>query len=356
MKILVLSSQAKNTGSNLRAYYIYTHLKAVEPATDYIEPPFNSMPLMFDFLLSLFYYFFVLMNRKYDYVIIVKPYPNTVLPALMIKAGGAKLIIDIDDLDNGYRGGILSGIIGKMQSWLVRYADSLTSHNSELIKLIIKEHPEYGGRIYMLKQSVDMDLFKITAAGRKMAAVVRKTYKGRTLLYYMAHLNIACYLEDIFTAVSLIKDENTVLIVAGGGPMFGHYRRMASDMGLGKRVIFTGQVRQEQAAAYAYASDVCLVYYKDIPVNRYRASMKLREYLALGKKTAATLVGEIRIFRGYIYGSRPDPADFARAIGKAIKSLDKKGEKGYKFIKAGFNWSTEIKQFHKYLLGGLKNG
>jgi hypothetical protein len=354
MKILVLSSQAKNTGSNLRAYYIYKYLRKIEPETDYIEPPFNSMPLMLDFAFSFFFYFFTLMNKKYDRIIIVKPYPNTVIPALMIKAGGAKLIIDIDDLDYGYRDGALSSLISWMQQKLLKCADSLTSHNQELIGLIIKENPEFRNKVYMLKQSVDMECFSCGAAGRKRVSEIKHAYKGKTLLYYMAHLNIACYLDDILGSLSLIKDENTILLIAGGGPMLEHYKRMAVKMKLQGRTVFLGQLKQGDAAVYACAADVCLVYYKDVPVNRYRASMKLREYLALRKKVAATLVGEIKLFRDYIYGSRPAPKVFAAVIVKAIKTLDKKPEKGYKFIKAAYNWDKESRNFYKYLHGGKK--
>ena len=354
MRILVLSSQARNTGSNLRAYYVYKHLKARDTAADYVEPPFNSMPFMLDFLLSMFYYFFMLMNRKYDYVFVVKPYPNTVIPALMLKAQGARLIIDIEDLDYGYRGGALSAVISSMQRSLVKYADSLTSHNAELIKLVKKEHPEYDGKIYMLKQAVDMSLFSAGPETRKKAAAYRAAHKGKKILFYMAHLNIACYLEDIFRSLAYIRDPSVILVVAGGGPMTGYYKNMAAKMGLSGRVEFTGAIKQQEAAAMAYASDACLVYYKDVPVNRYRASMKLREYLALGKKTVATLVGEIRIFKDYIYGCRPDPGSFATASMKAIKTLDKKAKKGYKFIKDNFNWKNEARSFYKYLLDGLK--
>ncbi len=356
MKILVLSSQARNTGSNLRAFYIYKNLKGHNAETAYIEPPFKSMPFMFDFLLSLVYYFFALMNSRYDAVIIVKPYPNTVLPALMLKAKGARIIIDIDDLDYGYRGGILSAIIKKLQEAMIRTADLLTSHNSSLIKLIEADHPQFKGKIYSLKQCVDLEYFRVSAGLKKMAAGIRKGYNGKTILFYMAHLNIASYLEDIFSSIQGIKDENIVLVVAGGGPLLHYYMSMAEKMGMSERVVFLGQLTPGAAAAHALASDVCLVYYRAEPVNNFRASMKLREYIALGKRVIATNVGEIKIFKDFIFLSKPDPAAFGAVIKKGIKSLDKKGEKGYKFISDNYNWKSEAKKFLKYLLDGQKNG
>ena len=353
MHILVLSSQASNTGSTLRAEYIFKYLKKINRETEYIRPPFKSMPFMLDFGLSLIYNFFKLMNRRFDYVIIVKPYPNTVLPAMLLKSRGAKIAIDIDDLDHGYRGGFLSGVIKKMQDKLIKKADLLTTHNSELMKLIKKEHPEYAGRTYMLNQCVDREIFSPRAVNKDEVKRIRGLYKGRKILFYMAHLNIASYLEEILVSLKHV-DTNALLLVAGGGPLAFLYEAMARRMKLGDRVVFLGQLELKNAANYVAASDVCLVYYKDMPVNNYRASMKLREYLAMGKSVAASAVGEIRQFKGCVFLSGPGSKVYAATVNRAIKSIEKRGEKGYKLIIKKFDWKSEIRQFHKILLGGLK--
>ena len=345
MNILILSSQAINTGSTLRGYYIYKSLKKAGLKAEFIEPPFKSMAFMLDFLFSSVYYFFALMNKNYDAVIIIKPYPNTVLPALMLKSRGAKIIIDIDDLDHGYRRGVISVFTEKMQRWLVKKADMLTTHNAGLMKLLSKQNPEFRKKIYMLRQCVDLSLFR---ADRTKAAAIRKAYGGKKIIFYTAHLNIASYLDDILEAFSLLKRDDAVLLIAGGGPMEGHYRKYAKKMKLGEKAVFLGQIKQEEIAVMMSAADVCLVYYKDAAVNRYRASMKLREYLWAGNKTAATLVGEIKDFKKYVFGSPANPAAFARAINLALKS--KKGnEAARRFIKKEYNWDFEGRSLGKIL-------
>ena len=308
---------------------------------------------MLDFGLSLIYNFFKLMNRHFDVVIIVKPYPNTVLPALLLKSRGAKIIIDIDDLDYGYRNGFLSEIIRRVQEKLVKKADLLTTHNAELMKLIKKEHPEYAGRIYMLNQCVDREVFNSRYTDKANVRKIKQMYKNRKILFYMAHLNVASFLEDILQSLKSL-DENALLLVAGGGPLTRDYTSMAHRMKLDGRVIFLGQLAAKEAADYVAAADVCLVYYRDLPVNKYRASMKLREYLAMGKKVAASAVGEIKDFGDYVFLSRPDPKSYAVAINRAIKSIEKKGEKGYKIVIGKYDWKTQIRDFHKFLLGVLK--
>ena len=352
MNILILSSQAANTGSALRGYYIYKSLKKSGLKAEFIQPPFKSMVFMLDFLFSAIYYFFALMNKNYDAVIIIKPYPNTVLPAMMLKSRGAKVIIDIDDLDHGYRDGIISYVTEKTQRWLIKKADMLTTHNDRLMKHLLSGNPEFRGKIFMLRQCVDISIFR---AERKKIAAVKKIYAGKKLIFYTAHLNIASYLDDILKAFSLLKRDDSVLVIAGGGPMEGHYRKSSKKMGLGGKTVFLGQIKQEDIAAFMSAADVCLVYYKDAAVNRYRASMKLREYLWAGNKTAATLVGEIKDFKKYVFGSAAAPAAFAAAMEAALKSK-KTPFAARKFIKKEYNWETEGMAFRKILEAAVISG
>lgn len=345
MKILVLSSQAANTGSNLRAYYIYKYLKKAGADAHYIKPPLDSMPLMADFLLSMFYYFFMLLNRRYDAVFIVKPYPNTVLPALLAKAAGAKIIIDIDDLDHGYRPGVISYFTKMAQKQCNKAADLFTTHNKFLLKMI----KDSGVPVVMLPQGVDTANFNPSVKKCADITALKKRLK-KPFLFYMAHLNIAGYLDEILAALRLMKSE-AVLVVAGGGPMLISYMNKTAASGMKDRVIFTGPVTPAQAASKAKACDLCLVYYTAAEVNKYRASMKIREYLAMNMPVVATRVGEIKEFGKYAYLCSPDINAFAEEADRRILNLDKREKKGYKFISENYNWGIEAEKFLDYLKG-----
>jgi glycosyltransferase involved in cell wall biosynthesis len=170
----------------------------------------------------------------------------------------------------------------------------------------------------------------------------------------MANLNIASCLEDILEALTLIKDENVILLVAGSGPMYGYYRNLAAKCALKARAVFLGHLDRKQAVNYIIAADLCLVYYRNREVNKYRASMKLREYLALSKNIVADDVGEIRVFRRFVYLSKPSIRAYAAEIKKRIKTLDKRAIKGYKEIQKNYNYSIEIRGFYKFLKELLK--
>lgn len=350
MKTLVLSSQAKNTGSTLRAEYFFKYLKRINTQTEYIIPPFNSMPFFLDFILSFFYYFFKLLNKKYDLIFIVKPYPNTVLPSLLLKFKGAKIIIDIDDLDYGYRSGFISKILKFIQGNLINFADYLTSHNDELIKLIKKQHGRYINKIFKLKQCVDLELFRIKKKDLILAKSIKEKYEGKKILFYMANLNIASYLDEILQAFSLIKNKNIILMIAGGGPLQNYYKKLTKKLKLSDRVEFLGDMKQENLIKYILAADVCLVYYKNIPVNKYRASMKLREYLALKKQVIANNIGEMKEFKDFVILSKNSVKNFADCINRKIYLLDKINKKGYKYIINNYNWEKESKIFYNLFI------
>ncbi|MCX7697967.1 MAG: glycosyltransferase, partial [Candidatus Goldbacteria bacterium] len=337
-------------GSTLRAYYLYKYLSKIDKEVDFIMPPFKSMIFMLDFFLSLFYYFFKLLNKQYKIIIIIKPYPNTVLPCLLYKLKGTKIIIDIDDMDWGYRNNFISNIIKFFQNILIKAGDFITSHNTELIKLIKKNNPEFDNKIYYLKQCVDLSIFKRDLK----RTVIKEKFKDRKILFYMANMNIASYFEDILIAISGIK-EKFILIAIGDGPLLNYYKKVAKRLNLSDKIIFTGACDLKTTAQYLSAADLCLVYYKNVLVNKYRASMKLREYLAMDKPVVANNVGEIKDFKDYIYLSGPSLSSFAKEIKKRIKNLDKRHKKGYKFIYSNYNWEIEAEKFYKFLIETFKN-
>ena len=78
-------------------------------------------------------------------------------------------------------------------------------------------------------------------------------------------------------------------------------RRMARALGMDGLTTFTGHVPPAEVADYLRMGDAAIVYYKDIEVNYFRESMKLREMLALGLKVVCNDVGDLERFKDYTY-------------------------------------------------------
>jgi len=127
--------------------------------------------------------------------------------------------------------------------------------------------------------------------------------------------------------------------------MLNYYKRSAAKLGLADKVIFTGQLTQQEIVPYIIAADLCLVYYKNEPVNLHRASMKLREYLALGAEVAANSVGEIKDFKGYVHLSGVSVSAYSHMINICLKKMNKSGLKGKAYIYGNYDWNKGIKGF-----------
>ena len=65
---------------------------------------------------------------------------------------------------------------------------------------------------------------------------------------------------------------------------------MAADLNL-KAVSFTGLIPHESVPEYLAASDLSLIYMRDDLGNQMRFSLKLLEYLSMGKNVVGHLVG-----------------------------------------------------------------
>ena len=354
MKIAVLSSLAQETGCWLRAQYIANSLRNADKKAriDIIKPVKRNLPFMLDLLISIPLNLFRVLFSKADIFIAVKPFPNVTIPLLAKKIiSRSRIVIDIDDLDSGYRKGALSKINSAVQKPFPRYFDIVTYHNPLLYDYIQKEFCVKKERLYKLEQGVDLSLFDYKT-DKKLKE--RFAGNGEKIILFVGHLNVASDLDDILRAMKIAQDELTrlkerfVFIIAGGGPEEENLKKLARLLKV--KAVFTGYLDKEEIAKYISAADLCLVYYKDKHANYYRCSMKMRECMAMGKKIACDDVGELKKFREYSYQSPADIKKYAEKIVEIIKSGgDGRERKGRKFIEKNFDWEEIGRRFMKRL-------
>jgi glycosyltransferase involved in cell wall biosynthesis len=355
LKFLILSSKGGGTGCALRARYIAEAFEKRGHEVHFIKP-IPSLPFWFDMVLSKPYYLFRSLFIKSDVAMAIKPYP-TVVPALWVqKFKGAKVVIDVDDLDYDYSQGWFKQFHEWLQKPWPNRADLVTYHNPKLLEAIHNVFHVPKEKCVSLPQGVDTTLFSPRASKKEdlpgQATALLKDKKARPLLVFTAHLNVACDLDPVLRSFEIILKTlpNAKLLVAGGGPDEGRFKRLAIDLGVAYSVHFTGYLSPRQVAACLKISDASLVYYSDIPVNKNRASMKLRESLASGCKVVATQVGEMGQFKNVVFLSQPDPAHFAGAILKALKA--KKSTRQAAILVKKWDWTNCVKNLEEKLLKG----
>ena len=332
MKFLIFCSLPKNSGSYVMGKYIAKALSK-NHKVKYIKS-FNRLPFNLYYLVSIPVYIIRSLFNKSDCTLVLKPFPASCLAALIQKLYGSKIILDIDDIDYGYTKS-LSRITKYIQSLFINKFDLILVHNKELMKKIMKDFNINKQKIYLREQGVDLNIFKPIKTAKKY---IKKT------LIFTGHLNASSYLEEILKAFKLtsIKRKNINLIVIGDGYKSPAYKRMAKKLNINAK--FLGYISdQNKIASHIAASDACAVYYPNTIGNRYRCSMKLREYLAMGKPTACNDFGDLKRFKKYTYmSSTNDIEGFSEQISKALFKPDKRELSGMSYVRKNLSWDSVI--------------
>jgi glycosyltransferase involved in cell wall biosynthesis len=355
LHILVFSAKGGGTGCALRARYIAEAFQKKGHRVTFVTP-LPSLPLWFDMALSAPYYFLRSLFTHSDAAIAIKPYP-TVVPSLWVqRLKGSQLVIDVDDLDFDYSHGLFRTFHQWLQKPWPAWADIVTYHNPALLGPLREFFKVPPSKLVQLAQGVDTSLFrpgKPRFQDLPTAALELQRQKDRgPLLAFTAHLNVACDLEPVLESLKFLLRYNpkVQLLVAGGGPDESRFKRLAQELGISGCVHFTGMVTPNEVAACLQLSDAALVYYRDIPVNRHRASMKLREALACGLKVVVTRVGEASSLKSAVFLSQPDPKAFSKAIRGALRA--KKSPQSGALLVKNWDWKRCIEPLEKALSQG----
>lgn len=340
LRILVVSSQSCDSGSNLRGRYLAQALAKAGARVRFINGV-KAMPCMLDYLVSMALYLRILFIRC-DVLIGLKPFPNITFLMMIKKWMGCFIVIDIDDLDFGYR----SGVIGRLNHWLQcpfpRYFSLTTYHIDRLRPIILDTFKVPANRLHQLPQGVNLDIYQPRDISPwKELFLAEHNLQTKKLVVYTAHLNVASDLDAIYEIIRRAHDRLAALrfLVIGGGPMEKHFRTLARNMGLDAICLFTGYLPPAEVARHLLLGDAAMVFYKDIKVNYYRESMKLREMLALGLPVVCNDVGDLLAFRPYTYQVATNYDACAVELVRVLsQGGDGREKRGMTFVRQTMDW------------------
>lgn len=350
MKIGILSSLAYNTGASLRGQYIANYLEKDGHTVHYFKPH-PPMKYKIEYVVSIPYNLLRVLNKSFDILIVLKPYPGGVLPALMSRIlKKTKVVIDIDDLDYTYRKGSLAKLIKLMQEPPIAKSDIITVlDNDHLVNYLTKNLAVPLDKIIRLPQGVDTDLFN---PARYNGGGIRRRLKldNMGVFVFTGHLVDTAELGSVLYAFrGVVKERpNTRLIVVGGGSGLKRYKQLVKKLKIEDYMIFTGYLEDVgDIPNYTSLADVCVCYYgADKPSNYYRASMKVREYLSMGKKVVCTDVGDLKSFKDYTIQTKPSIEDFTKGMLQALDTGDSTDDefKRREFILNNHSWDKIAKK------------
>lgn len=220
----------------------------------------------------------------------------------------------------GLHSRFIGGSFQILERWLPVLADSVSCASSHL-KDLTRQFGVKDEYIFDSPVGADLQRFKPGLDG----GWVREKYniKGQLVLY-VGQLHGAQYVDLFLRAANIVLHEFTAatFMVVGEGFWEGNLKRIAGDLGIRGKVIFTGAVPHQEIPSYISAASICVAPFRDTQVTRCKSPLKIVEYLASGKPVVASNVGEVRKMVGGV-GILVKPGDqhsLAEGILKLLKN------------------------------------
>jgi len=272
-----------------------------------------------------------------------------ILPSFAANLAGVPVVFDyLDHLEESasiyYPGSALGDIVKQTVSLVTKYnlrhAHSVITVTKELAEFLqgvgVKD-------ITVIPNGVD------TKVLRPMPMQEAKNSLGLTgpVLGYVGSLEHWVDLEMVVQALPVL---DVTLLVVGPG-LFTDYgsmiKKMAEDLGVANRVVFTGAVKYSELSRFISAMDIGLNPLKMMKKNEYAAGGKVFNYLACGRPVLSSrMISLERLLGDEIYYY-----DDVESFVKETKTILARAtdEKRYRSIAEKYDWRLISKDYEKVL-------
>jgi len=277
--------------------------------------------------------------RKYDIVHTFEHHPNVAIPPLVIHPETYRVLIS-DNCDHFGEGGFreaqyspyrLRKVYDRIGYPFRKYMDCLERklrRRADAITVISRYLQQRAldmginlKRIYLIPGSADIEGIK-----PEDRTTSRRRHGINNNSKVLAFLGGAQFDLDIslFAFNQILKKyPNGLFLIIGRKN--DHVMRKAVALGISNRLIATGWVADKEITSWLGCADVCVLAVRDHPVNHARWPDKVGSYMAAGRPTVCTRVGDVAEFIesnqvGLV--SDPTPNDMADCIEKILSNSD----------------------------------
>jgi len=164
---------------------------------------------------------------------------------------------------------------------------------------------------------------------------------------YVGHITRGDDLDLAVEAFALLRSklESARLVIAGTGEGLDRLRALVTERGLGQSVIFAGWIDHQEVPSYLAAADAAVYPYRDSLVNRAKCSIKILEYMAMGKAIVTHRVGQNTEYlengRSGILAEAGSVTEFAEGLQAVLTDrglAEKLGAEAQSRVERGFTW------------------
>jgi glycosyltransferase involved in cell wall biosynthesis len=274
---------------------------------------------------------------------------TNILPSFAANLAHPPIVFDyLDHLEESasiyYPGSALGKVIKQTVSLITRYnlraARSVITVTREFSSLL----HDLGVRdVTVIANGVDTSLLKplpIQDAKRSLGL------KG-PVLGYAGSLE---HWVDLETVVSAMPELDATLLVVGPG-LFTDYgdkiKKMAEDLGVLNRIVFTGGVEYASLSRYISAMDIGLNPLKMMKKNEYTIGGKVFNYLACGRPVLSSRMFALERLLGEEIFYYDDMESFAAQVKNILTAGG--GEKRYRTLAERYDWRNMARKYEEVL-------
>ena len=270
----------------------------------------------------------VFFREGFDLIQICNPPDLLVLTALPFKALGKKIVFDQHDLSpeiyDMHNGGAKRSWVAKVLLLFERltyaWSDIVIVVNEACRKIAVSRGGKAEQDVFIVRNAPAVESFGSARpdSSLKCGAKYLITYVG--LMGPQEGIDIL--LRGVRCLAMEYKRNDFHALIMGNGTMFEAMKEYAKELGISRRISFTGHVGYDRVMQGIASADVCLCPDPKTPLNDKCSLVKVVEYMSLGRPLVAFDLEEVRISAGdaALYARPNDEKDFAEKINLLLEA------------------------------------
>jgi glycosyltransferase involved in cell wall biosynthesis len=172
--------------------------------------------------------------------------------------------------------------------WIYRHADALVVYGEHVKRYLgsVNVSPE---KIFVAAHAVDNSRYNRSLGDDKKLALRAKLNLGHAkIILYLGRLEAIKGLDYLIRAFSLLKNHDTMLVIAGNGSLRQELEASARLLGVHDRTRFSGYVPPEEALVYYMIADLLVLPSVTMPTGKETWGLVINEAMNQGVPVIAT--------------------------------------------------------------------
>ncbi len=309
--------------------------------------------LIATFILSVF----VGLRHGFDVIHLHNPPDTFVCIAAFYKLFGKRFIFDHHDLSpemynarfNGQGSPLVYRALLTLESICFRLADHVISTNQSYKSIAIERGGVRPERISVVRNGPDLHILR-PVTSEPTLEVLRQ--QGKTILAYAGVMGVQDGVDCLIRAMRhLVYDlgrQDAYAVLLGRGDAFEDLQQLVTESKLDDYIWFTDWIPYAEVGRYLGTADICVAPEPSNPYTDYSTTIKMMEYMTLGKPIVAFALPEHHHTAqdAAVYVPCNDEFQFAQAIANLMDNPTLRlqmGQKGLERIETELAWPYQAK-------------